>query len=93
MKAGRAGSAIEVFISAADREVGLRPMQVDRHGAGRMGQVPDGQRALGVGVGCQARHVVQVAGAVVDVGQHDDRRVAVDGGRQFLRRIDQACTR
>ena len=40
-KTGGAGSAIEVFVGAADGDVGVAGSQIDRQCAGRMRQVPD----------------------------------------------------
>ena len=72
---GRARPAVEVLVAAADREIGAGAMQVDRHRAGRVSEVPDGQRAGGVGDPRQLGHVVHAAAAVVDVGQHQQRDV------------------
>ena len=41
----RAGSAIQIFVGAADREIGVGAGDIDRQRAGRMREVPDGQRA------------------------------------------------
>ena len=68
-KGRRAGAAVEVLVAAADREVGAGGVQVERHGAGRVRQVPDGERSGRVGDPRQLGHVVDPAAAVVDVRQ------------------------
>ena len=74
----RARAAVEVLVAAADREVGVGAVQVDRHRAGRVRQVPHRQRAGGVRGARERGHVVHAAGAVVDVGehQHGERRAS-----------------
>ncbi len=69
-KGRRAGAAVEVFVAAADREVGLRRVEVHRHGARAVREVPDGEHAGRMRGGGDGGHVVHGAGAVVDVGQH-----------------------
>src|SRR3546814_21188045 len=39
----RAGSAVQIFIAAADRQLGSRPIAVDRHGAYAVAEVPEGR--------------------------------------------------
>ena len=78
---GGAGAAVEVLVGAADRDVGVRAGQVDRHRAGGVAQVPLHQRAGVVGGGGQRRQVEHRAGAEVDVGQREQRDVVVEGRR------------
>ncbi len=91
-KGGRAGAAVEILVAAADGEVGLGAVQLDRQRAGRMGDIPQRQRALGMRRRRQRRHVEQFAGAVVDVGQRHHRGVVVDGGGDFARRHRTQCS-
>ena len=85
----RAGPAVQVLVAAADGEVGGRgrravAMEMHRHGAGRVRQIPDHERAGGVRRARQRRHVVHAAGAVVHVGQQHDGGVVVDRRRQIV---------
>ena len=81
----RPGSAVEVLVGAADREVGAGGAQVDRQRARRMGQIPYRQCAGGVGGLGQPRHVVLSAGPVVDLGQHQGRDALVQRPGDFFR--------
>ena len=54
-KGRRAGAAVEVFVAAADGEIGLRAGQVHRHGTRAVRQVPDREDAGGVGGGASPR--------------------------------------
>ena len=74
----RAGAAIEEFVTAADGEIDAAAGKVERQHACRMREVPDHQRAgLMRGAG-QPRHVVDGAVAVIDVAEHQHRRVGVE---------------
>lgn len=74
----RAGSAIEVLVTATDRQVGPRAIEVDRQRACRMGQVPEHQGAGAVRQRSDCGHVQAGTAAVVDLGQHHHRGVFVD---------------
>ena len=87
---GRAWAAVQVLIGAANGQVGAGAVQVQRHGAGRMGQVPQRQRALRVAMAADGCHVVLVAGTVVDVREHGDGTIGGYGLRQLLGAVDQA---
>ena len=80
---GRAWAAVEVFVAAADREVGVGRVEVDRQRAGGMREVPDHERAGGMGDARHVRHVVQAAAPIVDLRQEEHRRVAVDPVEQI----------
>ena len=77
---GRAGSAVEKLVAAADREVGAIPVEMKFDRAGRMREVPDDQRALLVRGLRDRRHVLDLGGAIVDVAELDHRGVGVDRG-------------
>ena len=79
-KAGRAGAAVEVFVAAADREIGVAGVEVDRDRPDAVAEVPEHQRALRLRRGGDRGHVEPRGGLVVDVGQHHDRGVGVDRG-------------
>ena len=74
----RARPAIQEFIPAADREIGLRLVELQIHGAGRMGEIPDDERALRMGRLRHKRHVLHLGAAVVHMREGDDARVGVD---------------
>ena len=86
----RAGTAIEVLVGAAHGEVGLGALQVHRHRAGGVRQVPDRQRAALVRQRRHRAHVVHLAAAIVDVRQQHHGHGIVQ--RLFQRQlvIDQA---
>ena len=71
-KRRRAGSAVQVLVAAANREVGVGGVQVDRHRAGGVREIPHDQRAGVVRGVRDVRHAMHAAGAVVDMGQHQD---------------------
>ena len=73
----RARSAVQVLVAAADRQVGARGIQIDRHRPGGMREVPHHDRAGGVGRSRQGRHVVHPPGAVINMRQHQDRQLVV----------------
>ena len=39
----RAGAAVQIFVAAADRELGAGVVEVERHRADAVAEVPDGQ--------------------------------------------------
>ncbi len=81
-----AGAGIEVFVGATDGEIRVAPGQIDRQRPRRMRQIPDHKRARLVRGRAQRRHVVPAPGAIVDLGQHQDRDLVVDGiGHRFGR--------
>ncbi len=71
-KGRRAGACIQVFIGAADREIGVAGGQMHRKCPRRMGQIPDHHRADIVRRSGQGRHVVAPPSAIIDLGQHHD---------------------
>jgi hypothetical protein len=81
----RARAAIQVLVAAADGEVGPRRVQVDRHGAGAVRQVPDRQRAGRMGSRRDGGHVVHGAGAVVHVREQQHCDVGVECGVDAVR--------
>ena len=85
-KAGEPGPPFRYC--AADRAVRARAVQVDRHRAGRVCEIPH-QPACVVHELRDGRHVVHVAGAVVHVRDHRDGRVRERAG-QVGRVVDQA---
>src|SRR3546814_21083565 len=61
----RAGSAVQIFIAAADRQLGPGPIEVDRHGADAVAEVPEGRRARRLGSSGDGGHVAAVT-AIID---------------------------
>lgn len=87
---GRTGAAVQVLVRAADRAVRACAVQVDRHRAGRVREIPQHQPAGVVHELRDGRHVVHVAGAVVHVRDHCDGRVRAERAGQVGRVVDQA---
>ena len=85
----RAGPAVQVLVAAADREVGIGAVQVDRHRARRVRQVPDDERAGRMRRARRRGEPVHAAAAVVDVGEHQHGDLVVQG---FIdaRTVDQS---
>ena len=80
----RARAAVEVLVAAADGVVGVRGCEVDGERAGGVGEVPDGHGTDCVGARRERRHVVKAAGAVVDLGQRQDRDGGIERGLDGL---------
>ena len=72
----RAGAAIEVFVAAADGEIGVAAVEVDRQRAGAVARGPRSSARPRHGPGGHAAMSSRAAGAVVDIGehQHGERR-------------------
>ena len=83
-ESGRAGAAVEVLVAAADGEVGIGALQIHRQRAGRMREVPDRQHAGGMRLRGERGHVVQAAGAVVHLREHQHRDAFVEQALDFV---------
>ena len=81
---GRAGAAVQIFIGAADRKIGIAAVQIDRHRPGAVAQIPDRERSRGVGARSDRRHVVNMPGLVVDMGDRDRDGVFVNRVRDLV---------
>ena len=79
-----ARSAVQVLVAAADREIDAGAVDVERHRAGAVRQVPQHQGPRLVGGGGDRRHVVHPGRAVVDVGQREHRDVLVERRHQQI---------
>ena len=88
----RARPAVQELVAAADREIGAVRIEPQFDRAARMREVPHDQRALGVRGGRYRRHVLDLGGAIVDVGELDHRRVVVDRGRRSRRPARSAAS-
>src|SRR4051794_12420979 len=75
---GRAGSAVEIFVAAADREIAAAAAEIELERACTVRQVPKGERSGGAGRLIGRFHVVERSRPVIDMGEGDYRRVAVD---------------
>ena len=75
-KAGRARSAVEVLVAAPDREVDPPRVELRRHDAGGVAEVPQHERAGLVHSGGDLFDVGEVAGTIGDVAEHDERGLA-----------------
>ncbi len=80
----RAGTAVQILVAAADGEIGAVGVQVHRHRAGAVRQVPHRQRAGVGGHARQRRHVVHAAAAVIHVREHEHGAVLVQRRGQFV---------
>ncbi len=80
----RARPAVQIFVAAADREIGPGGVQLDRERAGAVRQIPERQRAGVMRRPREVPHVVHAPAAVVDVGQHQQRGLRVE--RRFAAR-------
>jgi len=78
-KSGRAGSAVEIFVGAADGEVGVALIEFDGEGADGVTQIPKHERAFAVGEVSDALHVVDVAAFEEDMWEGDEGGIFVDG--------------
>ncbi len=79
----RARPAVQVLVAATHGEIGgivriAAAVQVDRHGAGRVRQVPDDQRARGMRGAIDRGHPVHAAIAIVDVREQQHRHPSVE---------------
>ena len=78
MKAGRAGSAVQIFVAAADGEIDAATGKIDRERASGMGEIPDRDGAERLCLLGEQAHVVPAPCAVVDFGQHQNRDALVE---------------
>lgn len=74
----RAGPAVEVLVGAADRQVDTPGVELERHRADRVAQVPQHQRARVVHRGRDRRRVGQPRRAVGDVAEQHHRGLLPD---------------
>ena len=74
----RARAAVQVLVAAANRDVGAGPVQIDRHGACGVAEIPDHDRARIPGRPGHPRHVIHASSAIAGVGQHQDRHAIVE---------------
>ena len=83
---GRARAAVEVLVAAAHGEIGLAAVEVHGHGARAVGEVPEREGAGVVRRPRQARHVVDLAGAEVHVGEQEHGDVVPERGAEPVAR-------
>ena len=76
-KGRRARPAVEIFVGAAHRQIRLRAVEIDRHAAGGVAQIPQDQRACGVGLRRDRGHVVGVAAFEDRMGERHQGHIAV----------------
>ena len=81
----RPGAAVEVLVAAPDREVDAPGVELDRHRAGRVAQVPEHQGAGLVGDPGQLGHVGQPGRPVRHVAEHHQRGVRADRAGEPVR--------
>ena len=80
----RAGAAVHVLVRAPHGDVGPGRREGDRHGAHRVRQVPEGQRACPVRERGDGGHVVHEGRPVRRVREGDEGGVSVDRARERL---------
>jgi hypothetical protein len=88
-KGRSARAAIEIFVTAAHRQIGTHSAKINLDGACAMTQVPYHQRTALLGAARDRRHVVFVAGLVVNMSEQNRGDIVVDGV-QHLPRLDCA---
>ena len=75
---GSAGAAVEIFVGAADRHVGVGGGEIERDRADTVAQIPEDQRACVMRAARPRGHVEAVGGLVMDVGEEDECGIVVD---------------
>ena len=81
-------SAIQIFVAAANGKIDIAAFQIDRQRAGRMRQIPDHQRTGILRRAGQRRHVMHATVAVIHMGEHQHRDIAVQRRCDLLRPVD-----
>ena len=80
-----------------DRQLGARRVEMDRHRAGAVAQIPDDPRAGGAGADVERGHVVatprRVLGLDVEDGPAVSRELPIDLFEQALGEVRQFCRR
>jgi len=74
----RAGTAVEIFVPAADGEIAAAAVEIDLNRPGAVTKVPNDKSAGGVGGVVHRAHVVECGCFVIDVGETHDRGLLVD---------------
>ncbi len=77
-ESGRARAAVQIFVGAADREVDVGGGDIERDGADAVAEVPEHQRAGGMGARGPVGEVEAVGGLVMDVGEEEQRGIVVE---------------
>ena len=77
---GAAGARVEGFVGAADGEIDVGGVEVDRQCTGGVAEVPENESAFGVGGAGEGGQVVGGAGFEGGEGERDQGGVVVDGG-------------
>ena len=84
---GRAArAAVQIFVAAADREIGFRAVEIDRDGAAAMAEIPDDDRAPRMRLPRDRDHVVHEGRLVMHMREHDDAGLRIDGVEDVGRR-------
>src|SRR3546814_4090070 len=87
---GRTGAAIEEFIAAADREIRIGAVEVDRDRPRAVAEVPDDERAGFMRCSRDRGHVAHAARLVMNLGQQQHRSEEHTSELQSLMRISYA---
>jgi hypothetical protein len=85
---GGSRAAVEKLVTAADAQVGVRGVQLDRDRPGAVAQVPARERPRRMRRRGQRRHVVDRTAAIVGLRQQQQRDMLVERGGEVGRRDD-----
>src|SRR3972149_9328649 len=75
----RAGTAVEIFVGAANGEICIAGVKMDGNRANRMTQIPKYKRAFCVSKFGDALHIVEIAAFEGDMRERDKRGIFIDG--------------
>jgi hypothetical protein len=75
---GRARSAVQIFVRAADGQIDAGRIERNRQRADAVAEVPDDEGARCMRLAGKACHVAHHAGAIVDMVDQHDGRIAID---------------
>ncbi len=89
----RSGAAVQVLVAAAHGQVGARAIQVHLDHARAVAEVPERPDARGAGRRIDRGHVVDLAGAIVGVGEQNDADVGTQRTGQVFARDLPDCSR
>ena len=78
-KRGGTGTAVEIFICAADGEINITFVEFDRHRARGMTQIPQHERAFAMREFGDVCHVVKITAFECDMRKRDEGGLFIDG--------------
>jgi len=81
---GGAGTTVEVLVGATDRQVDTPGIQLDRHGADGVAEIPKNEGASLMSMGGDGLGIVEVAALEDDMREGDEGGVLVEGVEEVL---------